>query len=400
MQDPRPETRPPTPRLPRARARLSSTTLMVLVAALVGLGGVAAITRPAPDPDGESTTASLEVATSPLVRESGYTVARRFTGRIEARRASRVGFELGGTVVMVAAEEGERVSAGQLLARLDARLLDAGRAEQVAAEGRAWADLRLAEATLDRHRRAIERQGVSPQALDEAERQRDAAAAGAARAAAAVEALDVRLDKSRLVAPYDAWIAARHVDEGQVVEAGTPIVDLLEDAPAEARIGLPAEVAADLAPGSSFPLEVDRGDAVTVGRLRSLAPRRDEQTRVVDAVFELEVGLGGGPAALRHGDLVHLLFERREPAPGFELPLAALIEGERGLWAAYVVRAKPGEQAIVERRPVEVLLPGERTVFVRGALDESERVVVAGAHRLVPGLAVRVADAESDEVPR
>ena len=80
----------------------------------------------------------------------GYEVARRFVGTVEARRQSRVGFELGGLVTEVLVDDGGSVKEGDAIARLDTSLLESQRAERLAARDQARAAKELAELTRKR----------------------------------------------------------------------------------------------------------------------------------------------------------------------------------------------------------------------------------------------------------
>ncbi|PSN79769.1 efflux transporter periplasmic adaptor subunit, partial [filamentous cyanobacterium CCP4] len=83
----------------------------------------------------------LPVETVALTPVEGYTVERQYTGEIVAQRSSTLGFEQGGTVVAVLVQEGDRVAAGQPLARLDTRSLTAQRQQLVAQRDQAMASL-------------------------------------------------------------------------------------------------------------------------------------------------------------------------------------------------------------------------------------------------------------------
>ncbi|MEO0459041.1 MAG: biotin/lipoyl-binding protein, partial [Cyanobacteria bacterium P01_A01_bin.114] len=85
----------------------------------------------------------LPVETVALEPVTAYQVPRIYTGEIAALRSSDLGFERGGQLVQVMVDEGERVRAGQPLARLDIRNLETQRL-QVAAQ-KAQAAARLAE---------------------------------------------------------------------------------------------------------------------------------------------------------------------------------------------------------------------------------------------------------------
>jgi len=364
----------------------------VLGAALLGLSR-------APSPASEPPRGdALVVRASPVQREDGYTVHRSFVGRVEARRRSEVGFELAGTLATVHGNEGDVVERGAVLAELDTQRLQARRAELRAARERARADLALAEATARRRRALFEGDAASAQQLDEAERAHRAARAGVLEADAALEAVEVDLRKSRLAAPYDSLVAARRADEGQVVAAGEPVLVLLERTAPEARIGVAGGAIDGLAVGQTHTVRV--GDREIAATLRALLPVRERGTRTVDAILALDTAYDG----VRAGDLAVLEIESPVDEPGFWLPLGALTESARGLWACYVAetlaRHEPGDLPRgathrLARRELEVLHETGESAYVRGTLADGEKVVVAGLHRLVPGLAVRLAEPET-----
>ena len=74
----------------------STATVIVTAIVVAGLAGVGALTAPKSDASAVRATRVLPVATISAFPESGYAVQRQFVGRIEAKRQSRVGFELGG----------------------------------------------------------------------------------------------------------------------------------------------------------------------------------------------------------------------------------------------------------------------------------------------------------------
>jgi hypothetical protein len=191
------------------------------------------------------------------------------------------------------------------------------------------------------------------------------------------------------------------VDAGVVVEAGHPVVRLLETARPEARIGVARDVASALAEGE--PVELRIQDARVTGRVLAVLPERHSETRTV----AVRIALDATDALLRDGDLVELTWSQPVEAAGFWLPRAALTEGSRGLWAAYVaVPESRSERADhrLDRRPVETLYQTGERVYVRGALRAGEIVVQDGVHRLVPGQLVQLAPPPSSlahrEIPR
>ncbi|MEM9122758.1 MAG: efflux transporter periplasmic adaptor subunit, partial [Pseudomonadota bacterium] len=89
------------------------------------------------------------------------------------------------------------------------------------------------------------------------------------------------------------------------------------------------------------------------------------------------------PAA---GSLGHLNLARQIDERGVWVPLAALTEGQRGLWSLYVVEngeASP-EMGRVVRRQVEVVTFSATDAFVRGLISPGDKIVTTGTHRIVP----------------
>jgi RND family efflux transporter MFP subunit len=376
------------------KAKSLSGTATVVVAGLVaaGLAGVGAMTAPKSDARAIRATRVLPVATIRATTESGYAVQRRFVGRIEARRQSRVGFELPGLVTTLLVDEGEMVEPGQVIGRLDTARLEV-RLDQL--QGRRvelQANIGLARATRIRHERLTNQGHVSRQRYDEARFDEQGQLGRLQQVDAQIASIRLDIEKSELKAPFEAIVARRFADEGVVIAAGAPVFDLLERANPEVRIGLAGGVVDQIEVGQEHELIV-RGRHVPA-TVRAVLPVRNRNTRSVDVVLTLHVPLNG----IRPGDLARLEISRWIDEPGFWLPLAALTESSRGLWAVYVANGRDPETGVVERRELEILHQETDRVFVRGTLASDDRVVVAGIHRLVPGQSVQITSTDRNAV--
>ncbi len=377
----------------------------------------------------------IRVPVAQVAAVDGYELGRAYTGEVVAGRTSELGFERLGLVVQVAVDDGDRVEAGDVLARLDTRHLDTARAEatgrldaaralleeleagprkeRIAAQRAAVEDLEeqlaLARRNRDRRERAFEGRAVTWEQVDvavQAARALDARVASAraildellngtrkervaaqravvAQLAARVASIDVDLAKSRLVAPYAATVAHRHLDEGTVAAPGEPVLRVVELDVLELRVGLPPRAAASLRAGETLPVVVNgrKLDAV----VDSILPEIEEATRTLTVVLAIE---GEAARGLGPGMTARLRLTRRVVGSGIWVPVSALAKAPRGLWSLYVVR--PQEAAgdgvhRVERREVEVVHTDGERALVRGALEAGDRVIEGGTHRVVPG---------------
>jgi multidrug resistance efflux pump len=392
----------------------------------------------------EETAAEVRVLPIRTVRVepvSSYQVVREYTGAIVARRTSELGFELAGKVDVINIDEGDRVTEGMALAKIDTEHLETKRRQFVARRAQAAAQLdemvagprdediasararvnnRHAQVELLRLQRARRERLLSTNAISREEYEEVAFGLQAREAQlkeaqhdleellngtrkeqvraqravideldAAIEDIDVDIRKSTLKAPFAGTIARRLADEGTVVQAGRPIFRLVEDQALEAWIGLPVRATALLTEDSEQRVRIAARyyDASVAGRF----PEVDPATRTRTVVLRLD---DSAAEHVVHGQVVRLQLEEAVETSGYWLPSTALTKGARGLWTAFAaVEAESPDGSLfrVERRDVEVLHAQSDRVLVRGTLNSGDRVIRGGTHRVVPGQLVRLA---------
>lgn len=380
----------------------------------------------------------LPVSTLVIEPVQAYDVDRAYTGEIQARRSSELGFEQGGEVTQLAVTEGMEVTEGAPLAYLNTQTLEteqqavlaqlaiaqaqlqelqAGpRQEAIAAATATVDDIRnqldLAELLQQRRQMLFTEGAIAQQDLDEvtyqvgslrarltaAQQQQQELQTGtrpeqiAAQEAriqqlqANLASLDVALSQRVLYAPFAGQVALRYVDEGTVVGAGEPVLRLVETGSWEARIGVPPQHVPRVGSaqtvaiaGTSYPAQV-----------LSILPEVDPASRTVTVLLDVDVDMNDVPS----GQTARLMLSDRVVSEGYWVPTTALVPGVRGLWTAYTVT--PDEDAqeparfIVNRQEVEILHMETERVLVRGTLQPGDRLVAEGSQRLVPGQTVRL----------
>ena len=322
------------------------------------------------------------VAIAQVKLQPGYVVTRRFIGQVEAPGRIDLGFELGGRIVEILTQEGDRVPRGAPLARLDIAALEAQRGALRAEREALAADAELARLTLARNEQLARSGFRSESARDDA---RLAVARLTARKAALdaqIVGVDILIGKSTIAAPFDAVVGNRLADPGQNIGAGAPVLKLFEQAAPQLRVGLPVGLADRLAPGVSVPVEID-GRRME-GRVLRLRADLDPVTRTRGVVLALPED-----ARVAYGQTGSLLMDEELAEPGFWAPVAALREGGRGSWTLLVVTPRP-EGHVVAVAAVEVIhLAGDR-VFLRGGLEDGAHIVSHAPGRVAPGQAVAV----------
>ena len=323
----------------------------------------------------------ISVATLTPELSTEFQVQRRVVGRVEAAQRVDIGFEQGGKIDTILVDQGEAVVAGQKLASLDKRLLEVAGKELEAQLRETRARLELVVSSLKRQQ-SLKKQGFSAeQQLDELTAERQALLAGIERLNAGLDANRLQLDKSDLVAPYDGVISQRFQDQGAVVGAGSPVLQLLEAGKLEVVFGVPVEMAGSLGHNGAYPVTV--GGDTFEARLITVGSDLNAITRTVKLRFELP-----DDARLRDGELALLMLSRDVGESGYWLPVSALADGVRGLWNSYVLEPLDDNQFRVQAVNVGVLHVEADRVYV-SADFEDKQVIATGLHRVVPGQIVR-----------
>ncbi|MEM6373742.1 MAG: efflux RND transporter periplasmic adaptor subunit [Pseudomonadota bacterium] len=379
-----------TPKLPlwkralRGFATLTGTaSVIALAAGAVWVGSATLATRAeaidAPPAAPVTTVRALRISPS-----EHMSVTRTFHGQIEAAQTVSLGFEQGGRLNILSVDEGDRVHAGQVIAQLDTRILDAERARLVASRDALAAQAELSRRTTDRQTELRNRGFASEQAVDNAALGLMALRAQMAEIDAALMQVDVRLSQTELRAPFDGTVGARHVDPGTILNVGAPVLDIREAALPLFRVGIDPKLAHTLA-DTSARITLDGVDYPAT--FTGVRPDLDAQTRTRTALFALNTD---DPVYLAAGTLT---LETTLPAQGYAVPLRALQDGVRGLWTLMVLEAQENGLATARAAAVEVIQIEGDTAYIRGTLSGTVHIIPDGTHRLVPGDRVRLAEA-------
>ncbi len=351
-------------------------TTPFLALTVLALAGCKAEGTPGPRAEAPKPVQVAEVRLAPAAADRAY------TGVVRARREADIGFRAGGRIAARLVEVGDRVAAGQELARLDP--VDLALAARAAEADLAAAEAQSRQAAADAARsRALLAAGHVSTAYDDG---RVAAARGAAeRAAAARAQLDLarrRLDYAVLRAPTDGVVTALLAEAGQVVPEGQAVLRLANPEERELVVQVPEAAVAGIADARAEAAFWARPDERLPARLRELAPQAEGPLRTYAARF----ALAGAPdwVALGMTGTVRLAAAGGGAAVA-TVPLSALHDRGRG---PMVWRVEGDRVAAV---PVEVAALGEVTATLRGPLTEGDRIVAVGPQVLDPEARVRVA---------
>lgn len=268
--------------------RAAKVVLLALVLAACGQGQAQ---DPAKKSGGERKPLPVTVARveTRAVQRSVETV-----GSLLAWDESQVRVEINGRVDRLLADLGDRVKAGQVLVTLDAReyWFQAEQAEASLRMGRetqarVTAEQEEAKANLERAEELYRRELISAQERDRWRTQYRVTqaltqlnAADIQRLEAALEAARKKLQDTTIRAPIGGAIAKRHVNLGEFVKDGTPLLTLVVSDPLKYTGTVPERFAPEVRVGQTLQLSVEAHPGQTfAGQVTRVAPAVDVQTR-------------------------------------------------------------------------------------------------------------------------
>jgi len=337
----------------------SSRRNSILIAAAVAVGLSAWIASGlgsnAPDEQEAASTNSTAAIRVTTRHSLARTMQRTITAsaRTEPNRALELKAETQGRIARIGADRGARIAAGGLVAEI-------GMAARNEALEEARALVRQRELEFEAAERLREQGFMSAAELAATE-------AMLATARAQQRRIEIDIAYTRIVAPFDAVIFDRHVEIGDYVGIGDPIVDLVDTDPLIVVGNINEKDIADLAVGDSGAARV-LGGPETQGTIRYIAPVADEATRS----FRTELAIPNPDGKLRVGASAELIMGAEEiTAHQFSAALLSLADdGTVGVMTV-------DEQDRARFLPIELSGSLENGILATG-LPHEIRVITVG----------------------
>ena len=310
---------------------------------------------------------------------------RTFTGIVEARVQSDLGFRVAGKILERSVNMGQRVQKGQVLMRLDSVDLKLSFAAQQANVEAARAKYIQTKADEARFAALVKSGAVSRQEYDQARAALDSAKAQLDAAEAQARVSNNSSEYAVLLADADGVIVRTLSEPGQVVAAGQTVIQLAHDGPREALINLPEGVRPGL--GTTASARLYGRDQMYQARLRELSEAADPASRTFAARYVLEGEAASAP--LGSTVTIGLLTKQTSGNQWVQLPVGAIHDRGNGpgVWIV-------DDKSEVKFRSITIASIGKEEVVVSGGVQAGEKVVALGAHLLHEGQVVNLSNEE------
>jgi RND family efflux transporter MFP subunit len=308
------------------------------------------------------------------------------TGTVTARDHASLSSRVSGLVSAVHVTAGDRVDEGALLISLDPTLEVLGLAEAKAASAEARAVLDEARRRWDEARKLGPRQGIPESEIRAAEAELTIAQTKLERLHAAERYKKELVARHDVYAPFAGVVARRLAEEGEWVDTGTPVLEVVGIENLRLDLRVPQEHYPYIDTDTTVRVRIDAMPARSIdGRIKAKVPLSDSSSRT----FLLRVQLPNNELDVTPG----MSAQARLRIPGSErvltVPRDAILRDAYGasrVWALEDLDGAP----VATQHTVQVGRSFEGNTELRNGLEPGARVVVRGNETLREGQPVRV----------
>jgi len=292
-----------------------------------------------------------------------FLINKLLPGKVTPKRQSILGFEISGKLKKVIVDIGDKVNAGDLLAELED-------SEALANYNEAKAKLSMFEKVFNRSKSLNLENFVSDQELERAESNYLVAEAQFDKAL-------IKFQQTKILAPYDGIIQNRFLDEGSIINASIPIVEILDSQYVEAKVSLPKSLINSLDIGKVYKFLIDNEEYEA--KLTRIAPMSEKGSNNQLGLFEFNDFFNPGATA-------RLILTTSESKRGAWVPLNSLAQSEQGLWNLYTI----SEGNLAQKDYVELIHIENNMAYVSGTIKDGDLVIVGGASRIAEGQRIKI----------
>ncbi|MDO4583394.1 MAG: efflux RND transporter periplasmic adaptor subunit [Planctomycetia bacterium] len=333
------------------------------------------------------------------VREGEAQEFRTILGRLTEINRATVSSEVSGKLIEMSVEEGTPVKGGEtLLARIDT-VWNALSIEEVEAQIAALkARMEYESSELRRSQNLISSQAVSQSEFESTEATIQELKAQIDAQEAQLKDAQLKVERSNILAPFDGQVIERYVDVGAYVTAGTPVAEVISTGKIDARIYIPEMFIQRITIGQPIEIQVDPLQKTVTGTVERIVANASTASRT----FPVRVRLDDLNGELKAGMSVRANIPVTDPFRSLLLPADAVLIRPDGntVWLA-MEKVEEGEKSLVaEPIPVEITAEMPEGIFAVSPLSQRGKeilaagvsVVIEGAERLAPGMAVQIVE--------
>ncbi len=332
----------------------------------------------------EGRTARVSVA---VVERSSFVEVTPITGTLSAPNDAMLSSQSAGTVTELVSL-GSRVNEGDVIARLDDRLIRAALEQARAGLESAESQARLAEDSFRRQEPLYQDSIISAIEYENVLSARNQARAALSQAEAAVAQAEQQLEYTFIRAPFGGSVESREVEKGEQVLPGTPIARVVNTRQLKVTAGVPEAFSGDIRRGSPAQVVVKALDAQPIDAVIAFAGS------VVDPrnrTFSIEIDLDNTSGDMKPAMIVDVFVTRRVLEDQVVIPQTSILRDENG--SSVYLAVDSAEGTVTERRAIQLGPSYQGRTVVTSGLESGDRVITTGQTLVAEGDLVEIANA-------
>ena len=186
------------------------------------------------------------------------------------------------------------------------------------------------------------------------------------------EFFKVKLEQTKIISPYDGAIQNRYLDTGTVINAGVPILEILDSNFVEAHISVPILYLDSMKIGEEYDFNFEGSNIKGIfTRLSPMSPGGSDSRL---AIFKFS-------NFFSPGSITKLKLKIIQQATGTWVPLKTLSQSEQGIWTVYTIN----QDNQVVRDLVEIIYFEGEYAYVNGTLKNGDLIVLGGPSKIIEG---------------
>jgi len=362
----------------------SGSLILVLSAAcLAGCGG-----KPAGDNANTDATPVAEVTVT-QVKRGDIAEMLRIAGTIAAlpNQDIKIPSQVAGRVTELRVAEGDRVQAGQFVAKIDDRPYRDQLTQALATEQQARANLENAKFNHARNEDVFKRGIASRKEVEDSRTQESVAQAALTQAEATVSTARLQVSRTNIQSPITGLVVKRFVNVDEQVDgtAAQPILQVANSTEVELLGNLPAQYMSKYRVGQTVTVSSDAfPDKLLTGRVVAISPSVDPATNA--GLVRIRFSNPGG--MLRLGMVLTAETPLEKHVGAVIVPADAIYKDEQGTPRVFKVT---GDNATAVQ--VKLGIQNKNVVEILSGVQPGETIIASGGYGLPDKAKVRVKDA-------
>lgn len=208
-----------------------------------------------------------------------------------------------------------------------------------------------------------------------------------------VRAIEDRLKKFTIRAPFDGYVVAENTEVGEWISQADPIAEVVELDPVEINVSVPEIHVASIQVGMMVSIRIDAAGTGTLeGVIARIVPQADIRSRTFPVRVRVANPKTASGHVLKSGMLARVTVPVGKKQQSLMVPKDALVLGGPTPSVYVVVTDPQSKQSTARPVSVQTGVAEGAWIQVSGALQAGQQVVVQGNERLLPGQAIRVAE--------